>query len=615
MRPSRSLGGALRAVNLLRKLTALAWVTGMLGGAGCGRWPSADSPILGRPAVTASGPLRLAFTCRGRVWVATVVEAARRGAGEGGPGEPRLRAVATALPGETHQDRPVWLAGGESLAMSTWFGSEADLVISAGGLMNRLTSTPGSELLDDVAPDGHLLFEREGFLVEMSVVRVGDASASEWRAGPDRVLTSGRDGRYTPDGRRILFVRGLDREPLGIWRQGYAGGDDSEIFLIDRTTLEVTRITDNPNNDEMPVPLDDAGKRLIACQDRGGTYRAWLVDVLSPRLQRIRRFPSPAGAWPVLSPAVRRGAGRDELELWFEADGRLFRTRGTVRDTGLAFAPAAEVEVILQGASSRQNHFGAALFREVAHWIEDNPFTADRWRTIPGSVRRRFSDEMALAMSREAGEDILARLLGRLGLPGLYVLPGGDKIEEEGEGIAGEQFDAQGPDRELARGLRARGLGYVWVPRLEPEIAAVMDSLDKTSVSAIVLDLRRTWGGWSADSLLASLCGATRARPLIGLTSGKTYGEAEVFADGLRARHCGKLIGRPTEGGAVATELHMLSSGGALVLPVGPVERPTGGLFDGRGIVPDAFVPEQIDPAAERWLEFTLALTAGLPGN
>lgn len=635
MHPHRSLGRTVSAVNLPQPVRGAvacgALVCAMLAGLGapgCGRAPGAGTPILSRPAINAIGPRRLAFTARGRVWVAEEAEAAEAEAATA-----RLSAVR--VPGETHQDRPVWLPDGECLGMSSWFDGQADLAIWAGGALHRLTATPAGELLDDVAEDGRFLFERDGLLLEMPVAREaagagGPGEQSSWRTGPERFLTRGRDGRYTPDGRHILFVRGLEREPLGIWRQDYAGGDDSEVFLLDLVTLAVTCITNNPSNDELPVPLDDAGRRFIVCHETAGPYRPWLVQLMTPRLHRIRRFPSPDGDWPALFPVVRRGEQPLEIELWYEADGRLFRTKGAVRDSGLAFTPAVEVHVVLSGAPARsvksvRSDFGKTLFRDASHWLGDNSFTAERWRAIPARVRRRFAGEMGRAMSREAAEEILARLLGRFRLLGLYYLSAADLPEASPDRSphAGRPLF----DTALAKDLSDSGMVYVSVPRLVPAVAAALDTLDLTAASAIVLDLRQTWGGWTADSLLVRLCGASldQARrrqlpagrpppqPVIALISGKTYGEPEILAEGLRALGCGRLVGRPTAGAAVATELHMLESGGALVMPLGPVERPGGGLFDGHGVAPDLAVPELPNPDVEPWFEAVLAVRKRRP--
>jgi len=598
---------------LARWAAAAALLAGLWRAAGCTR-PGGDEPILGRPRITAAGPLRLAFTARGRVWLTdairedSVSQAAKVATG--------VAAAAAAVPGETHQDRPVWLPDGGAVALSLWTDGQADLAVYAGGLVCRLASTPASELLDDVAPDGRFLFERDGMLIEMPVTPGGDCG---WKAGPERVLTRGRDGRYTPDGRHILFVRGLDHEPLGIWRQGYSGGDDSEIYWLDLTDHAVARLTENPDNDEMPVPLDDAGRRFIACRERGSAYQPWLVDVLTPRVHRVRRLPNPDGDWPVVFPAVRRGAGGDELEVWFEADGRLFRTAGAVRDTGLAFSPAVQVSVVLPGGTT--NPFGRELFRETSRVLAAGRQTRDRWRKIPAGSRRRFGSELARAASREAAAEILARLLGRMGLPGLYYLPPQQSLA--GEGVAPEAL----VDTALSRALADSGLAYVSAARLDSEIASSLGSPEVARASAVVLDLRGPRGG-SATNRDRILSGVARLKkPIIALVSADTYGESEILADRLRALGA-RLVGRHTAGGLISTESHVLAAGGTLVVPVDPTNRNGGsgtfgdsgfgdsgfgdsglgdrGAFGARGMAPNHFVPELPDPTAEHWLEAVL---------
>ncbi len=260
--------------------------------------------------------------------------------------------------------------------MSVWFEERADLAVWTDGELRRLTTTPEDELLADVGPEDELLFERGGSLHVMSV---------EWgsggpRAGAERELTRGRDGRFTPDGRRLLFVRGHETEALGIWRQGYEGGDDADVYLLDLATLAVTQITDATGNDELPVPLDNEGRRFMVLRERDGKpYRPWVVEVISPKMQRVRRLAMPEGEWPLLFPAVQvldpapaPGDTSLELDLWLEGDGHLYRTRGAVEPKKLAFPLAMAVAIHGLGAvgdastSSSRGHFDQLLSAIVA---------------------------------------------------------------------------------------------------------------------------------------------------------------------------------------------------------------------------------------------------------
>ncbi len=559
--------------------------------AGCTRRPARD-PILSRPAV-APDASRIAFTGRGRVWITE-------------PGGDRQGGSwrATSIPGGVRQDRPVWLPGGQALALSVWFagGGGADLAVYTGGELIRLTTTAGSELLDDVAPDGRrLVCERAGSLVELAV---GPPPA--WEVGAERVLGPGRDARYTPDGQHLLFVRGNESEPLGVWRQGYAGGDDSEIYLLDLTTLAVRQITDNPDNDECPLPLDDAGRSFIVCRERGGPYRPWLVQAVSSRLHRVRRFPMPESAWPVLFPALQRRAG-GELELLAEANGRLVSTAGAVRDTGLAFAPARAVRVDLAPAAGGRaggvvDGGGAALFAEVAAHVAAGALTAEVWKAVSPAERRRVGAEMAATQDRGAQEELLARLLGRLRLPGLALARDG-----------GQPPAPAAPDTDLAQALADSGFAYVPAPHLDAGLAALLGEVI-SGLRPIVLDLRGARGGTIAPaSLIQSLC--TQPRNTCLLVDEKTYGSPEILANGVQGGGCARLIGRPTAGALVVTESYPLAAGGVFVMPVAEAPSRTGGPAPGQGVGPDIYVPPpapgDAEPAPDAWLTAVIRAARG----
>ncbi|HWN83232.1 MAG TPA: hypothetical protein VNM87_14140, partial [Candidatus Udaeobacter sp.] len=116
-------------------LAGLVVICGLALLAGCDR-PRARGSFLSRPAIGADG--RVAFTGGGRVWIADAVP----------PGRARR---ATALPLDWPADRPHWLGREPGLAMSVWFEPwQADLAVWTGTALERLTTTPEDELLDDV---------------------------------------------------------------------------------------------------------------------------------------------------------------------------------------------------------------------------------------------------------------------------------------------------------------------------------------------------------------------------------------------------------------------------------------------------------------------------------
>ena len=501
--------------------------------------------------------------------------------------------------------------------MTIWFKDQADLAVWIGGPLWHLTNTPENELLCDVGPKNEILFEREGVLYLMSLAwdhgpPIGHRHPDSLRgpqpeAGDVIKLTPGRDGRFTPDGKHLLFVRGHETEALGIWRQGYEGGDDSDVYHLDLATLAVKQITDAPGNDEFPVPLDNEGRRFIVLRERDGKpYRPWVVEVVSSKVQRVRRLPMPEGEWPLLFPAVRildpapaPGDTSLELDLWLEGDGRLYHTRGAIEPKKLAFSMAVEVPIHreahpeLEGRGSETAEAPAHRFRQLLSAIEGSAAAGPRLKAIPAPDRARFAD--AIAGAKEPAAAALAwRFCGRLGLPGFDRAHAGHAPEDR---IAPTQLTASdvAHARYVALGESLAGSGP---PRIPPGTAP------------LVLDLRAA-GGWEplpeADwAPLAAAC--PRGRPIVALIDERTWGRGEIVAARLRAECGAIMVGRRTAGLAMETVAVEIPAGLGFPardfparVPIGQVTLPSGKVLDGRGVFPEVPVDARIDPTTEPW--------------
>ena len=543
----------------------------VVGGGGCGREGAKRSVFLTRPEPGPSG--RLAFVSQSRVWITD----ASRGHGRAVP-----------LPLDLIADRPRWMVDSTAspepmLALNVWSAEDglaghnplrADLALWNGTALEVLGRTPESEILDDAALGGRLLFERNGMLCEAAIERSGGSA----RLGPVTELVPGRDGRYTPDGRHLLFVRGHESDPLGIWHQGYQGGDDSEVYHLDLLTRQVTQVTDNPDNDEQPIPLDDLGRRFIVCRERGGLgYRPWIVEVITAKKHRVRRLPMPEGPWPVLFPAVRwleppksrlaALVARDTtlaLEVWAEADGDLIRIRGKVQPAKLAFPPPERVRMQLVDPNLRrvlgpgmfEPQVTEQLWQGITSAIEGGgPFVVKSWRAFPQADRDRFQSALATIRSETERTELILRLLGRLGARGFAYAPPG-----EWSGVKGvPPPPAVPPDR----------------PGAEPW----------------VYDLRGIAADSSAGWNTAAFCGKPPVRPGVILIDEKTVGEAEFVAALLRRSCQAILIGRTTSGVATYVERSVLSTGAVLTVPATPRDFAMHDNVQPSGVAPDLFVP------------------------
>jgi hypothetical protein len=573
----------------------------VLAGGGCGR-RSDGGLFLTRPEPARDG--RVAFVSQSRVWIADAGQAYDR------------RAVP--VPIDIPADRPRWIAdstGATALAMNLWFdGRQAELAYWNGNALDRLTLTPEDELLDDAAADGRLLFEQDGVLCEARIER----SAGVARLGTVTRLVPGRDGRYTPDGRHVLFVRGHESDPLGIWHQGYQGGDDSEVYFLDLATLAVAQITDNPDNDELPIPLDNAGQLFIVCRERGGLgYRPWIVDVITPKKHRVRRLPMPEGPWPVVFPAVRwleppksrlaALVARDttmSLEVWAESDGKLVMTRGEIQPSKLAFPAPEPVQMRLMEAPAPMETLAAEddwgpiswgrlnpsvaeeLWLAIRDAVLASPFAKSRWDQSPGKDRVRFENALHLANSEPERTEIILRLLGRCGLPG---------------------FDYRPPSLSPAKLRAISRPGAIPSPRLLGNNAGIY----LCDLRGWIASMSPGWNaqGQTRNGWATRLCadGWYRGRRGIVMIDERTTGDAEILAAALRAGGCATLVGRTTSGLAMMGKRHPIrlrAENGrffdaVLTVPDGQVWISPSLILGPEGVIPDQLV--RAGASEEEW--------------
>lgn len=120
--------------------------------------------------------------------------------------------------------------------------------------------------------------------------------AIDLATGRVSALTTGRDHRdenprWSPDGRRIAF-------------KSTRTGPNYDIYVMDASGSNVTRITDHPAHDHDPVWMPD-GQSLIFNSERdsrGDLYRVWLAD---RRVERLTRNFVGRAIMPAVSPDGR----------------------------------------------------------------------------------------------------------------------------------------------------------------------------------------------------------------------------------------------------------------------------------------------------------------------
>ncbi|MES2982414.1 MAG: S41 family peptidase [Verrucomicrobiota bacterium] len=165
----------------------------------------------------------------------------------------------------------------------------------------------------------------------------------------------------------------------------------------------------------------------------------------------------------------------------------------------------------------------------------------------------------------------------------------------------------------------AEAHGFVYLPFLKMKSAELEKlSLEvyraSTHAKGIVLDLRDNAGGRVADELLALFCQPvhtftipregprgypTERRvspvwdgPMVVLTNGNTYSNAEIFCHAFKQYGRGKLVGTPTNGGVISAVGVKIPEMGELQIPFrGWFHATNGKDLELNGAVPDVLVP------------------------
>jgi TolB protein len=161
-----------------------------------------------------------------------------------------------------------------------------------------------------------------------------NADGTNARALPEVGESTG-DPSWSPDGRRVAFAAQQDRN----W----------DIYLMNADGSGITRLTDSPDNERLPVFLSDGTKIIY---ERRGQLRLLDVDTRETRVVTI----GPNDSYPAVSfdgkyVAYRSRKTGDFAHLWLmttgdvlegmvpDAKARRLTTGPDVWDTGPAFAP------------------------------------------------------------------------------------------------------------------------------------------------------------------------------------------------------------------------------------------------------------------------------------
>ena len=274
---------------------------------------------------------RVVFSYAGDLWLAST---------EGG-----LATRLTAHPGL--ELFPRFSPDGSRIAFTGQYdGDEQVYVIPAsGGVPRQLTYYPARGPLAprwgydnqvyDWSPDGQaVLFRSLRYSTDLSDSRLFLASANGGLPVPLPMPESGA-GDLSPDGTRVVYSP-LFRD-FRTWKR-YEGGWAQELYIFDRETHVVERVTTHRRADRDPMWI---GNAIYFTSDRDGTLNLYSYDLASRETAQL----TDSDTWDVRWPGDD-GADRivyelnGELQIYAIDDGTSRPISITVPDDGLAMRPA-----------------------------------------------------------------------------------------------------------------------------------------------------------------------------------------------------------------------------------------------------------------------------------
>ena len=337
---------------MLRRTSTMlaAGVIAVVVAAGAAMPASAQTKLLRFPDIHGD---RVVFSYAGDLWLAST---------EGG-----LAARLTAHPGL--ELFPRFSPDGSRIAFTGQYdGDEQVYVIPAsGGVPRQLTYYPARGPLAprwgydnqvyDWSPDGRaVLFRSLRYSTDLSDSRLFLASADGGLPVPLPMPESGA-GDLSPDGTRVVYSP-LFRD-FRTWKR-YEGGWAQELYIFDRETHVVERVTTHRRADRDPMWI---GNAIYFTSDRDGTLNLYSYDLASRETTQL----TDSDTWDVRWPGDD-GADRivyelnGELRIYSIREGASRPISITVPDDGLAMRPArvSAADLIEDAALSPQGE--RALF-------------------------------------------------------------------------------------------------------------------------------------------------------------------------------------------------------------------------------------------------------------
>ena len=207
---------------------------------------------------------------------------------------------------------PRFSPDGSEIAFSGNYDGNIDVYVvpSDGGVPRRITHHPASDRILDWYPDGESLLYASG--MKSASQRFSQLYRTSRNGGhPERLpLAYAEHAALSGDGEQLVFQT-LTRE-FRTWKR-YRGGMAPDLWMIDFTTGESRRLTDDDANDSLPMLHGDT-VYFLSDRDRRKRANLWALDLAGGDPRQVTNFRDDDVHFPSVGPS----------EIVFEAEGRLY---------------------------------------------------------------------------------------------------------------------------------------------------------------------------------------------------------------------------------------------------------------------------------------------------
>ncbi len=229
---------------------------------------------------------------------------------------------------------PKFNDSGDLIAFMGNYEGDMDVYVvpTDGGVAERVTHHPATEVVTGWTPDGDILFWQNGLNGlgrQQSIFSVAPSGGL-----PEKMpVPYGTNGAVSDDGEWLAYTP-FSRDTR-TWKR-YRGGMASDVWLFNLNTYESQRITDWEGTDTLPMW---SGSTVYYLSDAGPAHRLniWSYDTSNGQREQVTSFTDYDVKWPSMGPGNN---GRGEI---------VFQNGSQIYLLDLASERARPVEIIIPG--------------------------------------------------------------------------------------------------------------------------------------------------------------------------------------------------------------------------------------------------------------------------